>query len=113
VRQSLTYICDLHDKYAFVHAAVPLAAAAALKGDDLWAARILGVRDIVAERTGAVVVVKPVQQLKAQVERDTRSRLGPDQWRRAHAAGRQRSIESLLHDIDGVLSSRSVSPRTS
>ena len=113
VRQSLTYICDLQDKYAFVHAAVPLAAAAALKGDDLWAARILGVRDIVAERTGAVVVVKPVQQLKAQVERDTRARLGPDQWRRAYAAGRQRSIESLLHDIDGVLSSRTSLPRTS
>jgi hypothetical protein len=106
VRQSLTYICDLHDKYAFVHAAVPLAAAAALKGDDLWAARILGVRDIVAERTGAALVVKPVQELKAQVERDTRTRLGSDQWRRAYAAGRQRSIESLLQDIDTVLSGR-------
>ena len=106
VRQSLTYICDLHDKYAFVHAAVPLAAAAALKGDDLWAARILGVRDVVAERTGAALVVKPVQELKGQVERDTRARLGPDQWRRAYAAGRQRSIESLLQDIDSKLSSR-------
>jgi hypothetical protein len=104
VRQSLAYICDLHDKYAFVHAAVPLAAAAALKGDDLWAARILGLRDLVAERTGATVVVKPVHELKGQVERATRAGLGSDQWRRAYAAGRQRSIESLLHDIDSTLS---------
>jgi predicted ATPase/DNA-binding XRE family transcriptional regulator len=112
-RQSLTHICALHDKYAFVHAAVPLAAAAALKGEDAWAARILGVRDVVAERTGAVVVVKPVQQLKEQAERDTRARLGPDQWRRAHAAGRQRSIESLLQDLDSVLSGRTRAPRSS
>ena len=110
VRQSLTYICDLHDKYAFVHAAVPLAAAAALTGDDLWAARILGVRDVVAERTGAALVVKPVQKLKEQVERNTRARLGPDQWRRAYRAGRQRSIESLLQDIDSVLSGQPGTP---
>jgi len=106
VRQSLTHICDLHDKYAFVHAAVPLAAAASLTGNDRWAARILGVRDAVAERTGAAIVVKPVQELKGQVERNTRARLGPDQWRRAYRTGRQRSIESLLQDIDSVLSGR-------
>jgi len=106
VRQSLTHICDLHDKYAFVHAAVPLAAAASLTGNDRWAARILGVRDAVAERTGAASVVKAVQELKGQVERNTRARLGPDQWRRAYRTGRQRSIESLLQDIDSVLSGR-------
>ena len=39
---------------------VPLAAAAALKGDDAWAARILGARDAVAESTGATIVLKLV-----------------------------------------------------
>ena len=53
VRESLTHIRQLHDKFAFVHALVPLAAAAVLRGDDLWAARILGARDDVTERTGA------------------------------------------------------------
>ena len=56
VRESLTRIRELHDKFAFVYALVPLAAAAALKGDDAWAARILGARDAVTERTGATVV---------------------------------------------------------
>ena len=55
VRESLTHIRGLHDKFAFVYALVPLAAAAALKGDDAWAARILGARDAVTERTGATV----------------------------------------------------------
>ena len=50
VRESLTRIRELHDKFAFVYALVPLAAAAALKGDDAWAARILGARDAVTER---------------------------------------------------------------
>ena len=45
VRESLTRIRELHDKFAFVYALVPLAAAAVLKGDDAWAARILGARD--------------------------------------------------------------------
>jgi predicted ATPase len=42
VRESLTYIRQLHDTFAFVYALVPLAAAAVLKGDVEWAARILG-----------------------------------------------------------------------
>ena len=42
VRESLTRIRELQDKFAFVYALVPLAAAAVLKGDDAWAARILG-----------------------------------------------------------------------
>jgi hypothetical protein len=37
VRESLTRIRDLQDRFAFVYALVPLAAAAALKGDDAWA----------------------------------------------------------------------------
>jgi hypothetical protein len=105
VRQSLTHIRDLHDKYAFVHAAVPLAAAAALKGDDAWAARVLGARDVVAERTGAKIVIKPVHDLSEQVEHEVHERLGSERWKRAYAAGRQVSIDSLLNDIDHALSS--------
>jgi predicted ATPase/DNA-binding XRE family transcriptional regulator len=103
VRESLTRIRDLQDKYAFVHALVPLAAAAALKGDNAWAARILGARDAVTERTSAMVVVKPVQTLKERTEREVRSRLGPDQWALSYAAGRMTSIDALLKDIEGVV----------
>ena len=105
VRESLTHIRDLHDKYAFVHAAVPLAAAAALKGNHAWAARILGARNIVAERTGVRIVIKPAQVLSEEVEREVRERLGPERWNRAYAAGRQASIDALLNDIERVLSS--------
>jgi predicted ATPase/DNA-binding XRE family transcriptional regulator len=100
VRESLTCIRRLHDKFAFVHALVPLAAAAVLKGDDLWAARILGARDAVTDRTGATVVDKSVDDLREQTEREVRARLGPDRWARAYAAGRRTSIDSLLKDID-------------
>jgi tetratricopeptide (TPR) repeat protein len=102
VRESLTTIHQLHDKFAFVYALVPLAAAAVLKGDDAWAARILGARDAVAHRTGATVVDKSVDDLKDQAERDVRARLGPDRWARSYAAGRKMSIDSLLEDIDKV-----------
>ena len=100
VRESLTRIRELHDKFAFVHALVPLAAAAALKGDDAWAARILGARDAVTERTGATVVDKSVHDLREQAEREARARLGPDRWAQAYAAGRRTSIDALLKDID-------------
>jgi predicted ATPase/DNA-binding XRE family transcriptional regulator len=106
VRESLTYIRQLHDKFAFVYALVPLAAAAILKGDDAWAARILGARDAVAERTGARVVDRSVDDLKEQVEDEVRARLGPDRWARAYAAGRVTSIDSLIKDIDSTLRSR-------
>ena len=106
VRESLTRIRELHDKFAFVYALVPLAAAAVLKGDDAWAARILGARDAVTERTGVTVVDKSVQDLREQAEREARARLGPDRWARAYAAGRSASIDSLIKDIDGVLRSR-------
>ena len=89
VRESLTRIRELHDKFAFVYALVPLAAAAVLKGDDAWAARILGARDAVTERTGATVVDKSVHDLREQAEREVRARLGPDRWARAYAAGRE------------------------
>ncbi len=80
VRESLTFIRDLQDKYAFAYTLVPLVAAAVLKGDDAWAARILGARDAVSERTGATVVLKLVHDLQVQSEREVRARLGPDRW---------------------------------
>jgi ATP/maltotriose-dependent transcriptional regulator MalT len=101
-RESLTLFRQLHDKFAIVYALVPLAAAAVLKGDDLWTARILGARDAVTERTGATVVDKRVHALGEQAEQEVRARLGPDQWARAYAAGRTASIDSLLTDIDSV-----------
>jgi predicted ATPase/DNA-binding XRE family transcriptional regulator len=102
VRESLTRVRELHDKFAFVYALVPLAAAAILKGDDAWAARILGARDAVTERTGVTVVDKSVQDLQEQSELEARARLGPDRWALAYAAGRRTSIDSLLKDIDSV-----------
>jgi hypothetical protein len=113
VRDSLTHTRMLHDKFAFVYALVPLAAAAVLKGDDAWAARILGARDAVTERTGATAVDKSVRDLQEQAERDARARLGPDRWAVAYAAGRASSIDALLRDIDGALSERAPSDRTS
>ena len=55
VRESLTQIRNLQDKFAFVYSLVPLAAAASLKGDDAWVARILGARDAVTDRTGSAI----------------------------------------------------------
>jgi hypothetical protein len=103
VRESLTHIRELHDKFAFMYALVPLAAAAVLKGDNTWAARILGAQDVVTERTGVTVIDKSGVDLKQQVEREVRARLGPDRWPRAYAAGRVTSIDSLIKDIDSVL----------
>jgi hypothetical protein len=98
--ESLTFIRRLHDTFAFVYALVPLAAAAVLTGDDEWAARILGARDAVTERTGATVAEKLVADLKEQTERRGRARLGSDRWARAYTAGRSASIDSLLKEID-------------
>jgi hypothetical protein len=96
----LTRIRALHDKFAFVYTLVPLAAAAVLKGDDAWAARILGARDAVIERTGVTLVDTRVHDLREQAEREARGRLGRDRWARAYAAGRETSIDSLLKDIE-------------
>jgi len=106
VRDCLTRIRELQDKFALVYALVPLAAAAALKGNDTWAARILGARDAVAESTGATIVLKLVHELGEQAERGPRARLGPDRWARAYAAGRKTSLDSLLEDLDKILSTR-------
>ena len=100
VREALAETRKLQDKFAFVSALIPLAAAAALKGDDAWAARILGARDAVSERTGVAIVDKSVLQLNERTERDARARLGPERWARAYAAGRNASIDALIKDID-------------
>ena len=105
VRESLTCIRDLQDKYAFAYTLVPLVAAAVLKGDDAWAARILGARDAVSERTGATVVLKLVHDLQVQSEQEVRARLGQDRWGHAYAAGRRTSFDALLKDIDHVFRS--------
>jgi len=103
VRDSLALFRPLHDKYAILYVMVPFAAAAELKGEDLWAARILGARDAVTERTGATIADKWVQALGEQTERNVRARLGADRWARAYAAGRVTSIDSWIKDINGVL----------
>ena len=102
VRESLTPIRALHDKFAFVYTLVPLAAAVALKGDHAWAARILGTRDAVIEGTGITIVDPQVDDLREQAEREARARLGADRWALAYAAGRTASIDALLKDIERV-----------
>jgi predicted ATPase len=102
VRESLIRVRRLHDKFAFVYALVPLAAAASLKGDAVWVARILGARDAVTERTGVRVSDKSVQDLRNQTEHESRTRLDPEQWAAAYAIGRTSSIDALLEDIDSV-----------
>lgn len=100
VRESLASSRKLRDKFGFVYALTPLAAAAVLKGDYAWAARVLGSRDAVTKRTGATSIDKSVQEMRDRTEEEARLQLGPDRWARAHEAGRSASIESLLKDID-------------
>jgi len=64
------------------------------------AASTLGAADVVTERTGAMVVDKSVQDVREQVEREVRARLGPDRWATVHLAGRKASIDSLMKDIE-------------
>jgi hypothetical protein len=106
VRESLIRIRDLQDKLSFVHAMAILAAAAALAGYDAWASRILGAQDAMTERTGARVADKSLDDLRQQVAREVRDRLGPDRWTHAYAAGRTTTIDGLLNDIDGALAHR-------
>ena len=106
VGESLTYVRQLHDTFAFVYVLVPLAAAAVLKGNDEWAARILGAQDAVTERTGAAVAEQSLEELKEQAQRDAVARLGPDRWATSYAAGRNTSIDALLQDIEVVVRKR-------
>ena len=100
LRESLTRIRDLKDKFAFVAALVPLAAAAVLKGDAAWAARILGARASVIERTGITLLDDPMRDIQEHAEREARAYLGADRWNLAYAEGRRTSIDALLEDID-------------
>ena len=106
IRDNLTRIRDLKDQSSFVYTTVPLAAAAALKGDDAWVARIIGARDAVTDRTGTMVVDDSLRDLREGAERDARARLGAERWDRAYAAGRESSIEALIQDIDRARSSK-------
>ena len=101
VRESLARILEL--QVAFVYALVPLAAAAVLKGDDEWAARSLGARDAITERTGAALLDPSVNDLREQAERGARARLGPTRWARAYEAGRSATITGLLEQIGAAL----------
>lgn len=102
IRESLCCSREVHDKFSFAFALTPLAAAAALKGDDAWAARVLGTWDAVTERTGGTTGDKSTREHREQIERGVRERLGPTRWALAYAAGRTASIDSLLKDIDGA-----------
>jgi tetratricopeptide (TPR) repeat protein len=102
IRESLVRIRELHDKFALVYTLVPLAAAAINKGDAAWATRILGAREALTERTGITLVDDRVHDLREHAERESRARLGPEQWAMAHAVGRSSSIDALLKDIDRV-----------
>jgi predicted ATPase/DNA-binding XRE family transcriptional regulator len=105
VREGLTLIRGLHDNHAFVFVLGPLALAAMDKGEHAWAARILGARDVVSERTRATFVVRQsLDNIIGLAERDVRECLGPERWAEAYAEGRQASIDALLEDIDRVLS---------
>ena len=99
-RESLILFRELKDTFGIVYTLAPLAAATAINGDDLWAARILGARDAVTDRTGATVVDSGVRDLGESAERAVRARLTPERWGRAYAAGRTTSIDSLLNDIE-------------
>src|SRR5262249_7968668 len=99
VREGLTYIGELRDRFAFVYAMVPLAAAAVLKGEDVWAARILGAADAASERTGATVSDRAVQELKEHAEHEARERLGASGWSGGYAAGRASSTVTLTEAV--------------
>jgi tetratricopeptide (TPR) repeat protein len=112
VRECLLLFRPLYDKFAIVYVTIPLAAAAVLKGDDAWAARILGARDAVTERTGASIADKWVRDLGERAEREARERLGPDRWARAYAAGRVTSMDSWIKEIDGALRKAKARPES-
>jgi hypothetical protein len=102
VRESLVCSRHVRDRFAFVYALVPLAVAAGLKGNDAWAAKVLGARDAITERTGATVSSHSVRELRDRVERQAQARLGSIKWARAYETGRTASIDSLLNDIDSA-----------
>jgi tetratricopeptide (TPR) repeat protein len=102
LRECLTHIRDLHDKYTVGYALVSLAGAAILKGDYTWAARILGIREALSDRAGAPVLDRTVQEIMSRAERDVREHLGPARFGLAYAIGKSASIDMLLKDIDSA-----------
>jgi len=106
VRENLTLLRDLQSK-TFFYTLVPLAAAAVLKGEHAFAARIFGVRDGITKSAGVNVVDPSMQDVHEAAEGEARARLGPDRWAAAYAAGRKMSIDTLLKDIDRILQRRS------
>jgi predicted ATPase/DNA-binding XRE family transcriptional regulator len=103
MRKSLTRVRQFQDRFTVMYGLVPLAVAAGLKGDDAWVARILGARDVMAERTGFTLVDPFMRDGCAEAERGARSRLGADRWAQAYAVGRRSSIEAMIKDIDAAL----------
>ena len=97
--ESLSHIQELQDKFALIYALVPLAIAAASTHDDEWAARILGARDAVSERTGATVVHATTRDMLLKAARGVRDRLGEEAWAREYSAGRRSSIGTLLSEV--------------
>jgi hypothetical protein len=104
MRQSLTRVRESQDEFAVVYGLVPLAVAAGLKGDDAWVARILGARDAISERAGALLVDPLMRDRLEHTEREARAGLGADRWAQAYAIGRKASIDALIQDIDRALS---------
>src|SRR5262245_49811058 len=102
VHESLLCSRQVRDRFAFVYALVPLAAAAGMKGKDAWAANVLGARDAMTERAGSTVTSHSVRQLRERVEQQAKARLGPIDWASAYETGRTASIDSLLSDIENV-----------
>ena len=108
IRDTFTDLRELHDRFAFVYSLVPLAAAAALKGDHDTVARVIGARDAITESTGAMVADHSTRDLQEHAEREARARLGTERWAAAYAAGRRSSIDALLKDIESVAGKRAV-----
>jgi hypothetical protein len=79
-----------------------------MKGDDAWAARVLGTLGAVTEQTGASSVDTSVRELRERTEQDVRGRLGPDRWAEEYATGRRASIDSLLRDIEVARASNAI-----
>jgi len=103
LRQSLVRVRESQDSFGVVYGLVPLAAAAARKGDYAWVARILGARDAITERAGCSLVDPLMRDVGKRTERDARSHLGAQRWARAYDVGRKSSIDAMLKDIDRAL----------
>jgi predicted ATPase len=106
---AIAFVCEslhcsrqIQDRLGFVYSLGPLAAAAELKGEHAWVARILGARAAVTERTGVVVIDNAVRDLRERAEQQARTRLGADRWGLEFTAGRSASIDALLNDILGA-----------